>query len=34
MENTETQVSIDYAENCKYISQVEYLELRSKSEEV
>ncbi len=34
MENTETQVSLDFAEACKYISQEENRELRSKSEEV
>ncbi|MBE9511766.1 MAG: four helix bundle protein, partial [Bacteroidetes bacterium] len=34
MENTETQVSLDFAETCKYISQEEYRELRNKSEEV
>ena len=34
MENTETQVSLDFAGDCKYISQKENRELRSKSEEV
>lgn len=34
MENTETQVSLDFAGDCKYISQKEKRELRSKSEEV
>ncbi len=34
MENTETQVSIDFAQACKYISSEEYKELRNKSEEV
>ena len=32
MENTETQVSLDFAETCKYISQEEYREFRNKSE--
>ena len=34
MENTETQVSLDFAGDCKYISQEKNRELRSKSEEV
>jgi four helix bundle protein len=34
MENTETQVSLDFAEKCKYISQKEYLELLDNLEEV
>ncbi len=34
MENTETQVSLDFAFRCNYISQVEYQELIEKSEEV
>ena len=34
MENTETQVSLDFAWACKYISQEENKELRNKSEEV
>ena len=34
MENTETQVSLDFAETCKYISQEEYHELIDNSEEV
>ena len=34
MENTETQVSLDFALTCKYISQGEYHELLSSSEEV
>jgi four helix bundle protein len=34
MENTETQVSLDFAEKCKYISNEEYHELIEKSEEV
>jgi len=34
MENTETQVSLDFAGDCKYITQEENRELRSKSEEV
>ncbi len=34
MENTETQISLDFAENCKYISQAEYQELLNKLEEV
>ena len=34
MENTETQVSLDSAEACRYISNKEYKELRNKSEEV
>ena len=34
MENTETQVSLDFARDCKYISQEANRELRIKSEEV
>ena len=34
MENTETQVSLDFAETCKYISQEDYHELLKNSEEV
>ena len=34
MENTETQVSLDIAEACKYISKEEYQELIEKSEEI
>ena len=34
MENTETQVSLDFAGDCKYISQEENREFRNKSEEV
>jgi len=34
MENTETQVSLDFAESCKYISVEEYKELIIESEEV
>ncbi len=34
MENTETQVSLDFAETCKYISHELYLELINDSEEV
>ena len=34
MENTETQVSLDFAETCKYISKEDYLELLKNSEEV
>ena len=34
MENTETQVSLDFAEKCKYISEKEYQELLDLSEEV
>ena len=34
MENTETQVSLDFAVMCKYISQNEYEDLLKKSEEV
>jgi four helix bundle protein len=34
MENTETQVSLDFAVTCKYISQEEYQELLNGSEEV
>jgi four helix bundle protein len=34
MENTETQVSLDFAMTCKYISEDEYQELLTSSEEV
>lgn len=34
MENTETQVSLDFAKDCNYISDSEYSDLLSKSEEV
>jgi four helix bundle protein len=34
MENTETQVSLDFAETCKYISHEEYQELLNNSEEI
>ena len=34
MENTETQVSLDFAFECKYISQEHYNNLIEKSEEV
>ncbi len=34
MENTETQVSLDFAFECKYISRESYNELIDKSEEV
>jgi four helix bundle protein len=34
MENTETQVSLDFALECKYISQEQYNTLIEKSEEV
>jgi four helix bundle protein len=34
MENSETQVSLDFAVTCKYISQNEYDELISNSEEI
>ncbi len=34
MENTETQVSLDFALTCKYISEKEYNELLENSEEV
>jgi four helix bundle protein len=34
MENTETQVSLDFAKTCNYISQEEYKELLDNSEEV
>jgi four helix bundle protein len=34
MENTETQVSLDFAVTCKYISNEEYMELLNDSEEV
>ena len=32
MENTETQVSLDFAKNCKYISQEEYQDKTSHGE--
>ncbi len=34
MENTEPQVSLEFAKTCKYISQKEYRELRNNSKEV
>ena len=34
MENTETQVSLDFSETCKYISHELYLELLNDSEEI
>jgi len=34
MENTETQVSLDFAIECKYITQENYQSLTKKSEEV
>lgn len=34
MENTETQISIDFALSCGYISKEENLEIRTRSEEV
>lgn len=34
MENTETQISLDFAERCKYISKEEYTELLGNLEEV
>lgn len=34
MENTETQVSLDFAISCKYIAQEEYKDLIEKSEEI
>lgn len=34
MENTETQVSLDFALKCKYISEEQYERLIEKSEEV
>jgi len=34
MENTETQVSLDFALKCKYIIEEEYLDLVKNSEEV
>jgi four helix bundle protein len=34
MENTETQVSLDFADTCKYISREEYQDLINNSEEV
>jgi four helix bundle protein len=34
MENTETQVSLDFATKCEYISQIQYNELLKDSEEI
>lgn len=34
MENTETQVSIDFAFSCGYITKEENLEVRKRSEEI
>jgi four helix bundle protein len=34
MENSETQISLDFAESCKYISYDEYLDLLNNLEEV
>jgi len=34
MENTETQVSLDFAKSCKYISDKDYRELITNSEEI
>jgi four helix bundle protein len=34
MENTETQVSLDFAKSCNYISQDLYTELIETSEEI
>jgi len=34
MENTETMVSLDFAQSCKYISNDEYKELLDNSEEI
>ena len=34
MENTETQVSLDFAMACNYLDQEKYQELINKSEEV
>lgn len=34
MENTETQVSLDFAETCEYITKEEYKDLLDNSEEV
>ncbi len=34
MENTESQVSLDFAKTCNYISQEEYNDLIEKSEEI
>jgi len=34
MENTETQVSLDFAKSCKYISDSDYQELIDNSEEI
>lgn len=34
MENTETQISIDFAYSCGYITNEENLEIRTRSEEV
>ena len=34
MENAETQISLDFAKNCKYISHEEHQEFLNKLEEV
>ncbi len=34
MENTETQVSLDFAEACEYITRIQYNELIKDSEEI
>ena len=34
MESSETQLSLDFAETCKYISQEEYQDLLNNSEEI
>ncbi len=34
MENSETQVWLDFAFNCKYLSKTDYMRLLNKSEEV
>ncbi|MGC9344812.1 MAG: four helix bundle protein, partial [Bacteroidales bacterium] len=34
MENTETQISLDFALSCEYISENEYNNLLNKSEEI
>lgn len=34
MENTETQISLDFAKSCGYLSNEKNIELREKSEEV
>jgi four helix bundle protein len=34
MENTETQVSLDFCLDCEYIPEDKYHDLRNKSEEV